>query len=165
MSEKKISVFKDIGALIISIILAEGVGFLAGTFTRGADIYYRMLKRPPFAPPPWIFGIVWPVLYLLMAVAVYRVWLKRREGNGVNSALVLYIIQLILNFLWPILFFRLNLYGLSFIELVILTIFVLLTTIKFFRIDKFAGLLMLPYLAWLIFAGLLNYSIWLLNEA
>lgn len=165
MKRKNAPVLQDIGALIISILLAEGLGYLAGSFIRGANVYYNMLKRPVFAPPSWLFGIVWPILYLLMAIAAYRVWLKRNLNYNVNRALILYIIQLVLNFIWPILFFRFNLYGIAFIELLILLIFVILTTISFFWIDKLSGFLMLPYIIWLIFAAVLNYFIWLFNEA
>lgn len=100
-----------------------------------------------------------------MGIAAYGVWLKGKQGYEVKRALKLYIIQLILNFLWPIIFFRLNLYGIAFLELIILLIFVILTTIEFFKINKASGFLMLPYIIWLFFAAVLNYYIWLLNEA
>lgn len=155
---------KNIGALIISILIAEGLGFIAGAFTANSKVLYSSLKKPFFSPPSFIFPIVWGILYALMAIAAYRIWLWGKKGKPVKRALRLYGTQLILNFIWPFIFFMFRLYGLAFIELIILIIFIILTTIEFFNIDKVSGILMLPYLIWTIFAAVLNYFIWMLNE-
>lgn len=165
MEKKKGIKIKDIGALIISILLSEGIGYIASVFTRGSMNYYKALNKPVFSPPSWVFGVVWPILYFLMAVAAYIIWIEGKKGKPVKKALVLYIIQLILNFAWPFIFFKLNLYGIAFIEIVILLVTVLLTTKEFFKHNKIAALLMVPYILWLTYAAVLNYFIWLLNEA
>lgn len=149
--------------LIISIIIAGGTGALSGYLGMSNPENYKDFIKPSFAPPPWVFMIVWPILYVLMAVSIYRVWLKRDKFD-INRAVTLYLMQLLLNFLWAIIFFRFRLIGLAFIELMLLLIFVLLTTFEFFRIDKAAGFLMIPYILWVSFAGVLNFTFWMLNN-
>lgn len=154
----------DIGSLIISIIISGGLGFISAIFTVGSSNQYIQLERPWFAPPPIVFSVVWPILYLFMAIAAYRIYMIGKEGTNVKGALTLYGIQLILNFLWSFIFFKFRLYGLAFVELVILFIFIVLTTISFLKKDKIAGILMIPYVLWVAFAGILNFYIWMLNE-
>lgn len=155
----------DVGAFIISLLIAEGTGFIAGAFTKNSMAMYNTLNKPPFSPPAIVFPIIWPILYALMALAAYRVYMvgKTTEEN-VKGALMLYGIQLILNFLWPFLFFTFRLYGLAFIEIVILLIFIVLTTIAFFKKDKISGMLMIPYILWVAYAAVLNFFIWATNE-
>lgn len=151
--------------LIISIAIPF-IGSGVSTLISGANKsgFYTSLEKPPISPPEWIFAVVWPILYLLMGIACYRVYMKEEvTGKGSNSIFI-YGIQLLLNFLWPILFFGLKLYGIAFIELIILFIFIIITTVKFYKIDKLAGLLLVPYLIWTIFAGYLNFGVWFLNE-
>jgi tryptophan-rich sensory protein len=155
----------DIKALLLSILITEGTGFLSSFLSMSDPSFYSTLKKPYFSPPGFIFPIVWGILYFLMALAIYRIWMKGKEGIFINKALFLYFIQLVLNFLWSIIFFRFNLYGLAFLELILLLIFILLTTFEFFKIDKVAGFLMIPYIIWVSFAGVLNFAIWYLNEA
>jgi len=160
----KVNGEKDIGALIISLIISEGIGILGGLFGGNSSGAYQDIIRPSFSPPGWIFGVVWPILYLLMGIAAYRVWMVGKQGKDVKKALTFYGIQLFLNFIWSILFFRYNLIGLALIEIVILLVFIIITTIMFFRIDKKAGWLMVPYILWVSFATVLNYSIYVLNS-
>ncbi|MDD3225785.1 MAG: tryptophan-rich sensory protein [Clostridium sp.] len=155
---------KNIGDLIISIIIAEGVGILGGILGMTNSINYMEFKKPSFSPPSCVFPIVWTILYLFMGIAAYRVWIKGKQGEKITKAGVLYIIQLILNFLWPIIFFRFELYGVAFFELLLLLVIVIMTAFEFYKIDKIAGYLMIPYILWLLFAGVLNYSIWMLNK-
>lgn len=154
----------NLGTLIISILLAQGIGVLSAAFTMGSGNLYTQLERPIFSPPPIVFSIVWPILYLLMGIAAYRIYMRKKDGENVKKALVLYAIQLVLNFMWSIIFFRFKLYGLAFIELIILLIFIILTTIEFFKKDRIAGFLMLPYVIWVSFAAILNFYIWKFNE-
>lgn len=154
----------DLTALILSILLAEGTGLLSGYLGMSDRTFYKNLVRPSFSPPGWIFPIVWTILYLLMAIAAYRIWLQGKEGKDVKKALKLYGIQLVLNFLWTIIFFRFQLFGAAFIELMVLLVFILLTTFSFYEIDKKAAYLMIPYILWVSFAGVLNYAIWKLNS-
>lgn len=154
----------DIGALIISLLISVGGGFIAGIFNKNAMMMYSNLQKPVFSPPAIVFPIVWTILYILMGIAAYRVYMVIKETNTSKIPLVFYGIQLILNFLWPFLFFNFRLYGLAFVELVVLFIFIVLTTIAFFKRDKVAGILMIPYAAWVAFAGVLNLFVWMLNE-
>ena len=154
---------KSIIALIISILLAQGTGILSSFLSMTASSTYENFNKPSFSPPGWVFPIVWTILFFLMAVAAYRVWMKGKSGEDVTKALLLYAIQLFLNFLWSIIFFRFRLYAIAFLELLILLVFILLTTFEFYDIDKPAAYLMIPYIAWVSFAGILNYTIWMLN--
>ena len=154
----------NLGSLIISILIAEAVCIIAAFFTRTMIPKYMELSKPWFSPPPYVFTIVWPILYLLMGIAAYRIYLKYKEGEGDRRALTFYGVQLLLNLLWPFLFFTFRLYGLSFIEIIVLLIFIILTTIAFFKKDKIAGFLMIPYILWVSFASVINFFIWMLNE-
>jgi translocator protein len=160
----KVNGKKNVLALIISVILAEGTGALSGYLGMSNSQTYESLIKPFFAPPPWVFGVVWPILYLLMGIAAYRIWMRGRGEVNNSKSITLYIIQLLLNFLWTIIFFRWRLIGLAFFELMLLLIFILLTTFDFLKLDKLAGLLMIPYILWVSFAGVLNFTFWMLNN-
>jgi Tryptophan-rich sensory protein (mitochondrial benzodiazepine receptor homolog) len=155
---------KQLGVLLIIVILTEALGFLSGFLVMSNQGLYENLMKPSFSPPGWIFPIVWSILYLLMAISFYRIWLSGKYGKDVRKAMRYYFIQLGLNLIWPVIFFRFKLYGLAFIELLLLLVFILLTTFQFYKIDKKAGLLMIPYIIWVSFAGVLNYVIWMFNE-
>lgn len=159
----KVNGEKNIFALIISILLAQGVGLLSGFLSMTASSDYANFNKPPFSPPGWVFPVVWTILFFLMAVAAYRIWMKGKAGEDVSKALSLYATQLFLNFLWSIIFFRFRLYAIAFLELLLLLVFILLTTFEFYRIDKPSAYLMIPYIAWVSFAGVLNYAIWMMN--
>ena len=111
-----------------------------------------------------MFPIVWTILYILMAIAFYRILQISKLGKKTYSSLTLFYIQLIFNFLWSFIFFNFRLYGIAFIEAVILLILVFITTKKFFKVDKIAGWLMVPYVFWLTYASVLSYFVWILNE-
>ena len=160
----KVNGKKNILLLIVIIVLTEGAASLSAFLGMSNRENYANLIKPPFSPPGWVFGVVWPILYLLMSIALYRILLLRKEGKDVTRGLVYYFIQFGLNLLWTIIFFRFNLYGLAFIELLILLVFILLTTFEFARYDKISAYLMIPYILWVSFAGILNFSIWILNE-
>ncbi|ADK15600.1 MULTISPECIES: TspO/MBR family protein [Clostridium] len=160
----KVNGEKHIGKLIISIIIAEGVGAISAFLGMSNQEMYSQLVKPVFSPPGWIFPIVWIILFFLMGTAAYRIWIRGKQGEDVKRALVLYVIQLALNFMWTIIFFRFQLYGLAFLELMILLVFILMTTFEFSKIDKTAAYLMIPYILWVSFAGILNYAIWMLNK-
>lgn len=154
----------NLGDLIISLLITLGGGYVIGKFTQESAQVYNTLNKPWFSPPAIAFPIVWTILYILMAIAAYRIFLRHKQGGKTKSALWFYIIQLVLNFAWSIIFFHFELYGLAFIELIILLIFIVITTIKFFKFDKIAGILMIPYIIWVSFAGVLNFFVWMLNE-
>ncbi|WP_234122246.1 TspO/MBR family protein [Clostridium hydrogenum] len=155
---------KNIPGLLISIIVTEGIGALSGFIGGAGKMGYSNLKKPFFSPPGYVFPIVWFILYFLMAIAFYRIWISGKQGKDVKKAIILYAIQLGLNFIWSIIFFRFNLYGLAFLELLILFVFILLTTFEFYKIDKVSAYLMIPYIIWVFFAGILNCAVWLLNS-
>ena len=146
-------------AACIAIPLA--VGGLSALISRGAMESFGQLKMPPLAPPAWLFPVVWTILYILMGIASCLV---RASGKPNQKALRVYALQLAVNFFWPILFFNLELYLAAFFWLVLLWVLVLVTTEWFYGISKPAGLLMIPYLLWITFAGYLNLTIYLLNR-
>ncbi len=150
----------DWKCLLFNLALPLIVGGLAGLLTRNSMDVYNSLKWPPLAPPGWVFPVVWTILYILMGLAAYIVFQKKPENK---TALVLYFVQLAVNFIWPLIFFTMQNYRLAFVVLVILWLLVLVTTVLFFKIDRTAGWLMIPYLLWLTFAGYLNLGILVLN--
>lgn len=145
-----------VGWLVITFA-AAGVGSL---FLPGE--WYLQLAKPRWTPPNWVFGPVWSILYALMAVAAWLVW-KRKGLSGAILPLVFFIVQLVLNAMWSWLFFGLKNPGLAFGEIIVLWLVILLTLIAFCRQTPFAGALLLPYLAWVSFAVILNFSIWQMN--
>jgi benzodiazapine receptor len=156
---------KDIGKLVICVIACLAAGAIGSVFTRSAiSTWYATLQKPFFSPPNWLFAPVWTVLYILMGIAAFLVWRKGLENRQVRIALVVFLIQLILNALWSVVFFGLEspLYGLIVIS--ILWVAILVTVIKFFTISRAASVLMWPYLPWVTFAAALNASVWLLNR-
>lgn len=134
---------------------------LAG-FRAIPDEWYRALAKPAWNPPPWIFGPVWTLLYTLMAVAAWRVWRKGgwREQRGVLS---LYLAQLFANALWTPLFFGAHRIGLALGDILLMWALILATLVAFSRVDRPAGVLFVPYLAWVSFASFLNFTLWRMN--
>ena len=140
------------------------VGLAATPFTISAiPTWYQTLQKPTFSPPNWIFGPVWTILYFLMGVAAYLIWIKGLEKMAVKTALKFFLVQLLFNFLWSILFFGLHSPILALIDILILWILIVITVIKFYKISKTASYLLIPYLLWVSFATILNLSIVLLN--
>jgi len=144
-------------ALFISIAVSLGTGIVSALLTMGGMREYANLYQPPLAPPGWLFPIVWTILYILMGIAAWLVW--ESEGEGRKLALSLYGIQLILNAIWSIFFFGMDAYFLAFVDLVLLWFFLYLTIREFGKVNKTAGILLLPYIAWVTFAGYLNLAI------
>lgn len=151
--------------LLVNILIPLLGGFVVGILNNNSKDLYESLEKPFLSPPSIVFPIVWGILYVLMGIAAYRVTLALRNSKVKKGELFFYYIQLLLNFLWPIIFFSFRLYGLAFIELIILFLFILITFFKFIKVDKWAGLLLLPYILWTTYAGYLNFFVWLLNEA
>lgn len=151
-------------ALIKNILLPVGGGLLIWILTRNSMSVYNSLKKPVFTPPSIVFPIVWTILYIFMGIAAYRIYMNNKSGKDDKGAYFYYLIQLAINFLWSIIFFNFRLYGISFILIIVLLILIILTTIKFFKVDKTAGALMIPYILWVSFASVLTFFIWMLNE-
>lgn len=148
---------------VLSIILPVAVGILAGFFTKGSRDIYETLARPILSPPGWVFGVVWPILYVLMGIAAYLAGRPGPFGDEEKKPMWLYYVQLAVNFFWSIIFFNLQMFGFAFVWLLLLLLLVILTTVRFYDVSRAAGWLMVPYVAWICFAGYLNYMIWMLN--
>jgi len=150
--------------LIVSIVVCFAVAFIGSLFTTpNISTWYAQLIKPPFTPPSWLFAPAWTALYLLMAVSAYLIWMKGLGNKEVRIALGAFLVQLILNGLWSVLFFGLRSPLLGAIEIVVLWAAILLTIVYFFRISKTAGWLLVPYILWVTFAAVLNFSVFILN--
>ncbi len=149
---------------IFFILLTVAVGFVSGLLTReGTQIYKDTITKPPLSPPAIVFPIVWAILYALMGYCAARVSLTNPSKDR-RSAIYLYFAQLTFNFFWSIIFFNLQAFLFAFFWLVALWLLIFFTIKLFRRVDKTAGNLMIPYLAWVTFAGYLNLGVWLLNR-
>lgn len=149
--------------LWIFIVFLAG---LAGQIATGPAIntWYATLTRPAIAPPNWVFGPVWTILYLMMGISAGLIWHLGIGKPEVKFAIALFVIQLVLNALWSYFFFGWHLIGLAFIEIIIMWLFILWTILKFSALLPVAGWLLVPYLLWVGFASVLNFSFWWLNR-
>ena len=139
------------------LVLCLGLGSAAGFLTaQSLPTWFPTLVKPSFNPPSWLFAPVWTTLYIMMAVAAWLVWLRK-------GSLILFYVQLALNFAWSLLFFGFHSPAFALVDIVAMWIAILLTLLGFWRVDVRAGWLMVPYLAWVSFASVLNASIWWLN--
>ena len=147
--------------LLFFVLITSAVGAAASVFTEpNIAGWYAGLAHPSFAPPDWLFAPLWTTLYVVMAVAAWRVW---RVAGTKSPEIALYFLQLIFNFAWSAIFFAGHRIGFALIEIGALLMLVLASTILFWRRDRLAGWLFLPYLAWTSFAAALNYAFWSLN--
>ncbi len=150
--------------LIGFIVLSQLAGIIGSVFTVPAiDSWYAELVRPSFAPPNWLFGPVWTILYILMGIAAFVVWRVGTDRALVRRALVAFGAQLILNTFWSIIFFGWQSPGWALVEIIFLWLAIGLTILSFARVSRLAAWLLAPYLAWVTFAGYLNYAIYALN--
>lgn len=150
--------------LITSIIICLAVGGISGYLTTSEiTTWYSTLQKPSFNPPNYLFGPVWTILYILMAISFWLIWKSNASEALKNKAILLFGIQLILNFFWSIIFFRFHQLGFAFVEIISMWIFILLSILAFYPISKPAAYLLMPYLCWVSFASVLNFSIWRLN--
>ena len=156
---------REVLRLVVSIVVCQLAGGLGAIFTTPAiPTWYASLERPGFQPPNWLFFPVWTTLYTLMGIAAFLVWRKGLHERRVRVALGIFAIQLVLNTAWTIIFFGLySLFG-AVIAIVFLWIAILINIVTFWRISKVAGALLIPYILWVSFAGILNYSVWMLNR-
>ena len=140
-----------------------GIGVVGAVATaRSVDTWYRALDKPAFTPPDWLFGPVWTLLYVMIAVAGWRVWRMRRVP-GRNVALMVYAIQLALNLAWSLVFFGARLIGAALGDIVLLLAVIVANVALFVRIDRYAAWLLVPYALWVAFATVLNLALWRLN--
>ncbi|MBX9785699.1 MAG: tryptophan-rich sensory protein [Alphaproteobacteria bacterium] len=145
------------------ILIFEVIGFYLGLITKeNINPWYQLLNKPIFTPPNMVFSIIWPILYVLLALASYLLWQHRRR-SGARTAIFFYATQILMNWLWTPLFFYFHFIGLSFLWIIIIAVFTL--TVIYLTKDKFKliSIMLIPYFAWLVFAVYLNGGIWVLN--
>lgn len=157
------SLAADLLALALFVSLCLGVGALAASVTAtSVATWYVTLDKPSFTPPGAVFGPVWTILYVLMGVAAWRVW-RAADRDAARGPLAIFALQLALNLGWSVAFFGLRAIAPAFVVILALDLAVVSTMLSFRRLDRPASLLLLPYLAWILFATLLNAAIWRLN--
>ena len=163
-SQDKNTRLKNILACIFCVVIPLAIGAISGYITSGEinGGWFSSLEKPSFQPPDNLFGPVWSTLYLLMGISLYLVW-KSPKTNLRKTALLIFGIQLFLNFWWSILFFSFHLLFISIIDITIMWVLILYMIILFRRTKASAGYLNIPYLLWVSFATVLNISIWILN--
>ena len=151
--------------LIVSLAVCGLAAFAGSLFTTSKiPTWYAGLNKPFFTPPNWLFAPAWTTLYVLMGISLYLVWQKGTEVPGVKKGMTIFLVQLVFNSAWSIVFFGLEspLGGVAVI--VVLWVAILLTMIQFFKLSKAAGWLLVPYLAWVSFASALNVAVFILNR-
>jgi len=150
---------------LVSIILPLSLGAIAGMFTsQSVPEWYATLNRPSFNPPNWIFGPVWTTLYILMGISFFLIW-KQEASKDRNRAILIFLLQLLLNFAWSFIFFYFNMIGLALVEIILLWISIVMMLIVFYKIKPTASYINIPYLLWVTFATVLNASYYFLNRS
>jgi tryptophan-rich sensory protein len=151
---------RNILKLVISIVACQCAGLIGSIFTMPAiPTWYETLAKPSFTPPNWLFAPAWVTLYVLMGVAVFLVWRKGLGIKNVKAALIIFLVQLVLNVLWSAIFFGAKSLVGGAVVIVLLWIAILFTILRFFKISTVAGGLLIPYILWVTFASALNISI------
>lgn len=149
---------------ILSVLIALAVGGAGALATHSGMEVFEQVSKPPLSPPGWLFPIVWTVLYTLMGISAAMVYTSDAPESEKHTAIQTYALNLVLNFGWTVLFFGFGLYLAAFVWLIVLWIVIALMAVRFGRIRRIAGLLQIPYLVWVAFAGYLNLGIFLLNR-
>lgn len=150
---------------IISVLIALGVGGLSALITSGSMGLYSSINRPLLSPPSILFPIVWTILFTLMGISAALIYTSPTALNTTKkSALTTYAYSLVVNFFWSIIFFNLRAYFFAFLWLLLLLFLIVQTILKYYKINKTAAYLQIPYLIWVTFAGYLTFAIWCLNK-
>lgn len=150
---------------IIAIAIPLMVGATSGFFTiSGVESWYQTIQKPSWNPPNWIFGPVWTTLYVMMGIALFLVWKEDTSEELKKIAIGLFAVQLTLNFFWSFIFFNQQQPGWALVEIIAMWFFILLTIFAFAQVNKTAAWLLVPYISWVSFASILNYTIWQLNR-
>jgi benzodiazapine receptor len=151
--------------ILVSVLVCLAAGGIGTPFTiQSIPTWYATLNKPAFSPPNYLFGPVWTLLYILMGIALYLIWKKGLKTKKVRNALSLFEIQLVLNLIWSPVFFGLKNILLALGIIIVLWIYILKTILAFAKIDKKASYLLIPYILWVSFAAVLNFSVWVLNK-
>ncbi len=143
---------------ILFILIIQSIGDIS---IEDDLIWYRSLTKPPFVPPSYVFGVVWPILYLMIAISFWEVWIKRKTQKKI--VYIYFFLQIFFNLAWPFCFFYLQNILLGFIDIILLDIFIFLTLIRFAKISIFSTIMLIPYALWVLFATYLNIGYLLLN--
>ena len=151
--------------LVVWLALCFATSAIGALASVSARSFYAELARPGWAPPGWLFGPVWTLLFLMMAVAAWLVWRAPQSSRSRSVALGLFVVQLAANALWSWLFFAWRLGGVAFAEVLLLWLLIAFTLAAFWRVKPVAGMLLVPYLLWVTFAAALNFALWRLNPA
>ena len=152
------------GSFVKNVAIPLAVGIAAGFLTRGSMSEFEMVRQPLFAPPAWLFPVVWTILYILMGISSWLIWNADAEEMKKEQALTIYFYQLVVNFLWPFFFFSFQWYLFSLFWLCLLWGLVFVMIRIFSQISKTAAYLNIPYLIWLTIAAYLNFGVWWLNR-
>lgn len=161
MSSKKFNFV----AFIVNLAIPLSIGAIGAFFTASSvDTWYKTINKPSFNPPDGIFGPVWTSLYILIGISAYLVWQKRDQIDKFPRTVAIYLIQLVLNLLWSFIFFYAHEIGMALVEIIMLLVVIIINALVFYRIDKAAGLLFIPYILWVSFATVLTYNIFVLNS-
>lgn len=151
--------------LIISVAIPVAAGAVSGFFTStGLGSWYQSIIKPSWNPPGWVFGPVWTLLYIMMGIALYLVWKTGAASALKKTAITLFAIQLALNFFWSFIFFNQQQIGWALVEIITMWFAILLTIFSFSKINNTSSWLLVPYISWVSFATILNYTIWKLNS-
>lgn len=150
---------------IIAIVLCESVGIISGLLaSANNNLWFDTLNKPTWNPPAYLFGPVWTTLYLLMGISLGLIWNSKATEESKRNAYFLFAIQLFLNFWWSIFFFNFHSPALALLDIILMVITIILTILSFSAFSKIASWLLVPYIAWVSFATILNFSIWNLNK-
>ena len=154
---------RNLKTYLFWILLSLGVGALSGFLSReGTELYSAVIEKPPLSPPAILFPVVWSILYVLMGISVSRICLAPDSPSRLHG-LNLFIIQLVVNFFWSLIFFNAQAYGFALIWLLLLWALILWMILTFRKVDMAAAWLQVPYLLWVTFAAYLNWGVWMLN--
>jgi tryptophan-rich sensory protein len=152
-------------ALVLFILLCEGVGLTSGYLANvSQNDWFNQLIKPSWNPPAYLFGPVWTILYFLMGVSIWLVWKNKSAEQYKGNTYLLFAIQLFLNFLWSIIFFKLESPYFAFFDIILLIVTIGLTMKSFSYYSRTASWILLPYICWVSFAAFLNFKIWSLNQ-
>ncbi len=156
---------KKLKPFIVSVVIALAVGGISAAVTSGSMDIYSKINRPPLSPPSILFPIVWTILFTLMGISAALVWQFRNEKpDDVRNALIVYGVNLAVNFIWSLIFFNMQAYLFAFIWIILLLAVIVAMIILFKRVSPLAAYLQIPYLLWVFFAAYLNFAIYLLNR-
>lgn len=155
---------KNFLKLIIALVVSQLFAIIGSLLTvTSSGSWFSLILKPSFTPPGWMFGSIWTILYLLMGLSAFLIWRQKLERKEVRFALLIFVFQLCLNLFWVFIFFSLKNPAIAFTEIISLLFAILATGLAFYQISKPAAYLLIPYVLWIMFLAVFNYSVWTLN--